>query len=588
MENSESRQLNGTAAIENGKVLVTNPFEGGQPAVLIPGEHVIVMFNGQQLTKPQEVKAEDQIQLLPKETLPQWTAQIRLSDDKMAAYLVLERSTGEVFTVGDSPPAFRLDVKAVIKERIKPQITAEDIISVLKAKGIIHGILPKVINIAIESDQEVEYIVAKGDPPLPGKDAAIRKIYEEKNLNSEQDASLMRYFNLISVEAGEPLVEIIPPEPGKNGTDVLGNIVSSPPPKTIDLRAGKGAVLSSDGTKASAAIAGNPVLKGTIISVSPVYALTGDVDTKTGHINFKGDITIYGNVQDGMKVTASGKVLVNGFVGKSLIVAGGDVLIQQNMVGGTARAGGAATVYQKLHGSLLKTKDILKRLKQGVKQLKENSAFAHNQDVAKFGDGVLLRVLLDSKFKKLPLLLQEIGQELEKLLSTPNEELEFFQKSYINFRKEILVRISTKLNTASAISEFIEKFLGDIDQFLAVIGDEIKDKSKLVIPYAQNSHLESSGDVLITGKGCYSSNIYAGGNVVIYGSPGVFRGGEITAEGSVKVRELGSHGEALTMVSVKKGKWVVADKVFPGVTVKVGSRTEKFSVITNGVQLRGE
>lgn len=581
--------LNGTVAIHQGQVLVTNPREGGKPAVITPGDHAQVLVNGSTLTGPKQVTAEDEIKLIPDCSAPDWQLNIRVSSDKMNVYARIDRTPGSRYRIFDHGPAHELTVKAELEELIKPEITTQEVIQLLQAKGIVHGIMPEMVQLAIASEQNSEYLVAQGVPPVPGIDAEIRLVFAEKpQKNKPEEAPLIHLHDVISVEPGELLAEVIPPQPGKSGVDVYGNPVLPPAPKNIILAAGNGAEVNKEGTRAKALIAGRPVLSGHTVTVYPSYTLNGDVDAKTGQVLFKGDVIIQGNVLDGMKVEASGKVVVNGYVANATIIGGGDVVIHQNLVGGTVRAGGVSAICQRLIASLTTLQQYLMQLVPAITQLKKHPTVSRNRDLERLGDGVLVKMLLDTKFKQIPAVLKEIEEDLEKLVgAVESKELDYFRKSFSDFTKKFCARVPLELKTVALIQEFCTKFTGEIKNVSQVLKERAREKAKLSVPYVQNSHLESSGDVYITGKGCYSSNIYAGGNVLIYGSPGVFRGGEIIAGGNIKVRELGSQAEAITLAQVGKDRTITVDRAYPGVTIKAGARVEKINSVTHGLILEG-
>src|SRR5690606_39275326 len=120
------------------------------------------------------------------------------------------------------------------------------------------------------------------------------------------------------------------------------------------------------------------------------------------------------------------------------------------------------------------------------------------------------------------------------------------------------------------------------EQAAVLLEDIAAAKADLITGSVQNAHLECSGQVRITGKGSYSSNIFAGGDVIIQGSPGTFRGGEIVAGGNGRVRGLGSPAEVVTEVRIKPGKRLKAGRVHPGVVIYAGARVER---ITNEQKL---
>jgi uncharacterized protein len=58
------------------------------------------------------------------------------------------------------------------------------------------------------------------------------------------------------------------------------------------------------------------------------------VDISTGYVDFDGSVDVQGNVSSGMRVRATGDVLVGGSVGAARITAGGKVLVRGGVIGG--------------------------------------------------------------------------------------------------------------------------------------------------------------------------------------------------------------------------------------------------------------
>lgn len=581
----------GTIAVLDGQVITTDPEPGGEAAIIVPGEHVQIFVNGQLIKNAQEVKSSDKITVLPRNIKATWEIESRISSDGMYAYARFLQCNGENYRISDEAASQQLVINGVLAELTRPQIVISEVIQILNACKIVSGIMPELIQLAIDSLSSEEFVVAKGVAPQPGVDGFVKCLFQQKDQPKEnEEVPLIHTHQVISVEAGERLVEVIPPVPGKTGVNVSGNLVQPPPVKSVKLIAGSGVELNKEGTSAFALISGRPVLKKNVIAVYPSYTLMGDIDAKTtGQINFKGDVVIKGNVLDGMKVEASGKVTVFGYVANSTIIAGGDIVIQNNLVGGIVRAGGVAAICQRLTSNLTSFVQKLKLLVPAVSQLKKHPSVARNRDLARLGDGVLIKMLLDTKFASLLSLCTDITEDLDQLVVFfESPKLENFRNSFSESNKEICAHVPLELNTIAKITAFVNKFVAEINTIKAIIQSRSEEKAKLSVLYVQNSVVESSGDVDVTGKGCYNSNIYAGGNVNIYGSPGVFRSGEIICGGNVKVRELGSVAEAITSIELHKDKLLKAEKVYPGVTVKIGVRVEHFTSVAHNLTLSGQ
>jgi hypothetical protein len=419
----------------------------------------------------------------------------------------------------------------------------------------------------------MDFVVAKGIPPILGKNGYIELKY--KNSGHKQDGQLILQHEVESVEKGDVVAQLISPESGTTGTDIYGEIVAPGNLINTVLKAGTGCELTEDGNRAIAKVSGKPILKGNTISVSPTYTLNHDIDMKIGNIKFKGDLTINGNVLDGMSAEATGKVIVNGYVANARVIAGGDAVIQQNVVGATIRAGGIASICQRLLKNIESVNLSINAIPAVLRILKQQPMFQKNRDVEKLGDGVLLKVLFDTKYVGLKALSKDILGDLNTLKQQYDDPLIASTKeAYNNFTDNILNRIPLDLKTIDAITQYLQGFQEKMFVFLDFLRDKSTETSKVTVIYIQNSTIESSGDVIIKGRGSYSSNIYAGQHVNVQG---VFKGGEIVAAGNVKITELGSETEVPTAIKVNKGNFIYCNTIHPGVRLKAGSRIEKIT-----------
>ena len=119
-----------------------------------------------------------------------------------------------------------------------------------------------------------------------------------------------------------------------------------------------------------------------------------------------------------------------------------------------------------------------------------------------------------------------------------------------------------------ALEDILEK-KQEVTYLLESLPDRPND---IVCNYVQNSILEAAGDINVTDKGGFYSNLRAGRDVSVRG---VFRGGEILADGNVSVNEAGSPGVSSGDVKIKVAgeSTVKIHKAFPETIVQVGNRS---------------
>ncbi len=291
--------------------------------------------------------------------------------DKNIMATVVKNADGEQVRIGDyaynpmndavmSVQTMDLDMKATVV--IKPpgaggaDITADSIIGLLKANGIIHGLKEdEISDLEDHPVYEKPVIVAEGTKPVNGNDAKIVYNFEDqesqvsyKEKRGKVDFKEMNQIQ--NVVEGQILARKVPFEEGKPGRTVTGKLLPAKSGNDIDFNLGKNVKLSDDKITAIAEINGQVMLQsGGKMSVEPVYLVNGDVNLKSGgNIIFLGSVMVKGSVEDGFKVKASGNIEVMGNVGKSELDAEGEVIVHQGINGrteGKVRAG--KTVWAK-------------------------------------------------------------------------------------------------------------------------------------------------------------------------------------------------------------------------------------------------
>ena len=215
-----------------------------------------------------------------------------------------------------------------------------DVVTALKAHGVMMGFKEDEILKALNEDKYMQDILAaEGMPAKHGADARIDyKVNIKKDRKPmEEDAKGrvdFKQMNLVeNVVVGQVLAEKIPAQQGKPGRTIFNGIVEARDGKEVEMRQGRGTILSEDGTRLIAEINGQVVLSSGRLSVEPVYRVVGDVGPKTGNIMFLGSVVVGGNVLDNYEIKAAGNVEIGGAVQKAKIEAEGDVIVRSGVQG---------------------------------------------------------------------------------------------------------------------------------------------------------------------------------------------------------------------------------------------------------------
>ena len=123
---------------------------------------------------------------------------------------------------------------------------------------------------------------------------------------------------------------------------VTGKPIRAIPGKDAKLSPGKNTRLSEDGLELFSNIDGQPVLSDKV-SIEPIFVIDGDIDYKTGNVDFAGSVKVSGGVLSGFSVKATANIQIDGVVEDSYIEAGSDVLVRGGIRGRgnkTVKAGG--------------------------------------------------------------------------------------------------------------------------------------------------------------------------------------------------------------------------------------------------------
>ena len=124
--------------------------------------------------------------------------------------------------------------------------------------------------------------------------------------------------------------------------------------KEQTVLSGKGFEISEDQCTYVATMNGKADYKDGRIEINNVLSLK-DVNLATGNIFFDGSIYIQGSVGDGVTVEATKDILVDGFIGASVLKAGGDIILRQ---GNNAAGRGLVTADGSVSGSFFEGANV--------------------------------------------------------------------------------------------------------------------------------------------------------------------------------------------------------------------------------------
>jgi len=557
----------GKVWVEGGGVYVKDPVGEGKMPTITPCRGVNLIIDGVKRTERtivhegREVIVEAMCEEIPGEI------KIVVSPDKLLAKLELKPQKIVKYEVIDQKPAEDLELQVISRVEEDYAITFQQINDQLEARGVVYGIKDEIIRNLVKEPKSGSFIVAAGDLPGDPVDERVEILFPRETesgprLSSNEKVDFKNVRPVFSVEPGTVLAKKLPSTAGTPGRAVTGEEIKPAPPKAVRLKAGPGAEIMDSGNKVVAKISGRPVVEQYgnrwSFKVTPVLLIPGDVDLATGNIYFKGAVYVAGNVCEGMTVRATGNVEVRGMVTEAKIIAGGDVMINKNVISSLVRAGGARSYFKKLG-------PVLDELSVNLGEIMQATGIMMSHPMVKSGNiryGQLVMIIVEKKFKQTPALVGEI--------------LNITGQADVEIPEEIAGLAHRLKNTLTGINllkikepETLAGMIQEVNAVWSFIDRVAERKARMTLSYSHNSNIESTGDIMVTGQGCFNSTIISGGNVIVNG---VIRGGMIIAEGNVVINEAGSELGSKTGVRVPEGSLVTINKAYEGVTIRIGKQ----------------
>lgn len=239
---------------------------------------------------------------------------IFISPDKMEGYIILYPP------IGGNDISFDSALKK-INEKIK------------------YGLdINKLRNIIDKRIYGKKICIAKGKKPIDGKDGYIHYKFNTKTnftpkINEDGSVDFRNLGLIVNVKKGDILAEIINPQKGEDGFNVVGEKIPHKVGKKTIPKYGKNVIITNDGLYLVSEIDGQVLLEGNKVIVKEIYEVKGDVDNSTGNIVFNGTIRIDGCVRTGFSLEAKGDIEVKGVVEGAKINSDGNIILNSGIQG---------------------------------------------------------------------------------------------------------------------------------------------------------------------------------------------------------------------------------------------------------------
>ncbi|TMO61785.1 DUF342 domain-containing protein [Pseudoalteromonas aurantia] len=192
----------------------------------------------------------------------------------------------------------------------------------------------------LEAGTETSGVVAQGRPPVDGQPAkllqhvqTVKERLKQPKLREDGTVDMRDFGALSSVSPGTVLITQRPATPGKEGFTVVGDSLVPIPGESFQLVAGEGTQISpANPLELVATIAGCPSTIQNGMRVDDVFTI-GEVNVRSGHVDFNGSVIVTHNVAPGMKVKAKGDITVMGSVESGELISGGNIEVKQAVIG---------------------------------------------------------------------------------------------------------------------------------------------------------------------------------------------------------------------------------------------------------------
>lgn len=229
-------------------------------------------------------------------------------------------------------------------------VTVDRLMQSLAEAGVVFGIDEAAVRQACEQGDCHLMPVAYGVLPQNGGDTVFEEIDPQTLDRSPKldENGLIDYRErgtILVVQAGALLMRRIPPMAGVAGHTVLGRVLAPRPgrdePFATQLPGAE--VVPGNTDLLRAVVSGQPVRVKCGVMVEPILRVA-EVNMATGNIHYDGTVQVEGEVIQGMKIQATGDIVVHGLVDGARLEAGGNIQVTGGIIGHSdLRAGGSVS-----------------------------------------------------------------------------------------------------------------------------------------------------------------------------------------------------------------------------------------------------
>lgn len=544
--------------LENNKILVQNVDEETELTLEFE-EGTCIYVNGKEVPNLTKCTIKDEITYESTKENSQRLLNLAIDNKSIECRATITYIPEKLFGVVCEKIGDRIKVYQKISDgELPPLYSKEEIRQALSEKGIKFGIIESAITKISEELNIDNLLIAKGLEAIDDEDDKLKVNFEKTNRNvqadSDEKVDYRNMYSLAHVKEGDVLAEIVIGKEGIDGKNIFDMDIKRKIKKEITLRADNGCKV--EGNKVIAITEGCPSVKGGVFNVNEVLNISTDVDIKSGNIDFSGDVIISKSVKEGMEVKAGNSVLVQKNVETATIKAQGEITIQGSAINSNIAVGGddlnlqnhikvLSELNKDLNGIVIAAKEIRKRLGESLSKT----------------DGELIKLLIENKFKK-------VTTKALKILGD-----NYIKNDNVGYIKKIL---KEKIIGYGPLGI---KYSDELFDLIKCIENEIEiEKSKTTQPvdiylgYCQDIKAQGTGDIFVTGKGEYISELIAKGSIEFLSDGAVARGGVLESGRNIKAKIIGSVAGVTTTLKVPKDGIITADIAYQNSVFVFGER----------------
>lgn len=509
-------------------------------------EEVKVYVNDEEISSLQKITSKDNIKFQCEKINGLRELNVTISTTKMEARISIHYVPEYIISISCTRIGGR--VKLLQKRtagELPPLYSKGEIKELLKEKGIVFGFLEDELNEISKKTEVIDEIVAEGISVINDEDDILEIKFENTKRNVDGESSeRIDYRNLYaiaSVSKGEVIAELITGKIGTNGKNIFGEEIKKNSKNILKFQAKDGCII--DANKVIANTEGRPTVKNGIFYVNKIFEINHDVDMKSGNISFIGDVKIAGSVKDGMLVEAGNGIEIGGNVENAKVIAQGEVHIKGNCLNANILVGAKDFLVQSYLNQLNELKERLENITSYYEDIVKKNLLGADRSV-----GEIIKVLLETKFKDMQRITMMILVNSESVTENGEKIKRILRSKFIG-----LGPLSIK--HSSELYELINYVEIEIKPLL----DKLMIPVDVYLNYCQDTTIKSTGDIIITGKGLYISNLCANGNIEFQVPGAIARGGSLRADKYIKAKTVGSVAGVTTTLKVSKQGIITAD-----------------------------